>query len=186
MGVERIWALSDVHTDRAQNMRWIHGLKNDDSECYSNDTLILAGDISDNIDIVRATLASLQRTFKNVWFCPGNHDLWVRKSKTAGNSSSSISSLEKMEILLQLCSEMGIHTKPGFAGGAVIAPILSWHHKSWDTEPEVTCWDGIAPADESIMDYVFCAWPEHLDAYCNDDSIAKHLDQLNDQMVRTC
>ena len=184
MGVERIWALSDVHTDKATNMRWIKGLEGSES-CYSNDTLILAGDISDNLDIVQATLMRLKQTFRHVFFCPGNHDLWVRKSRDMRSSSGpSISSLDALERLLQLCVDVGVQTRPGFAAGCVIAPILSWHHKSWDTEPEVTCWDGIAPADQSIMDYVFCDWPRPLDAYCNDDSIAQHFDKLNDQLVR--
>lgn len=46
------------------------------------DVLILSGDVSDDLAILRATLASLRRTFGRVFFVPGNHDLWLRAEST--------------------------------------------------------------------------------------------------------
>ena len=27
--------------------------------------------------------------------------------------------------------------------GVIVVPFLSWHHRSFDTEPDITGWDGI-------------------------------------------
>ena len=50
------------------------------------DVLIVAGDVSDNMDTLRTTLTLLCSKFGWVFFCPGNHDLWVggRHSAAAG------------------------------------------------------------------------------------------------------
>jgi hypothetical protein len=47
---------------------------------YRDDTLILAGDVSDDVEKFRATLKILKATFAHVFFVPGNHELWVREA----------------------------------------------------------------------------------------------------------
>jgi hypothetical protein len=184
-GKERIWALSDVHTDKKENMQWIKALRKTGG-LYESDTLILAGDISDNLAIVRETLSHLVGTFRHVFFTPGNHDLWVRTQPGSGTASApSRTSLDVLDDLLQLCGDLGVKTRPGFAAGTIVVPLLSWHHKSWDTEPELTGWGNIVPADSLIMDYVRCKWPAELDGRCNDDSIARRLDAMNDSLNDT-
>lgn len=48
---------------------------------YQEDTLILAGDISDDQAILRSTFELMVRKFQHVFFVPGNHDLWVRRKE---------------------------------------------------------------------------------------------------------
>ncbi len=48
---------------------------------YQEDTLILAGDISDDQAILRSTFELMVRKFEHVFFVPGNHDLWVRRKE---------------------------------------------------------------------------------------------------------
>ena len=170
----RVWALSDVHTDRPENMDWITNLGSNGS--YMSDTLILAGDVSDDPAVMCATLTSLAQTFKDVFFVPGNHDLWVNTAR-----GGAATSLDVLENIFQLCRELGIHTRPAFASGVIIVPILSWHHKSWDIEPELTCWSNVTPASKCVVDYFRCKWPPGLDGTCNADSIARHFDTLNDR-----
>ena len=43
----------------------------------------------------------------------------------------------KLELLQALCTELGIHTQPKCVSGVWIAPILSWYHASFDTEPDL-------------------------------------------------
>ena len=43
-----------------------------------NDVLLLAGDISDDLDVIRHSLFTLRQTFQTVFYIPGNHELWVR------------------------------------------------------------------------------------------------------------
>ena len=50
-----------------------------------------------------------------------------------------------------------------FCSGAVVAPILSWWHESWDTEVEVEGWEGIPDAHACMSDYFLSRWPTPLD-----------------------
>lgn len=40
--------------------------------------LLLAGDISDDLDVIRHSLVTVRQTFQTVFYIPGNHELWVR------------------------------------------------------------------------------------------------------------
>ena len=40
LATEKIYAISDLHVDQAENMKWIEGLSD---EKYLNDTIIVAG-----------------------------------------------------------------------------------------------------------------------------------------------
>ncbi len=40
--------------------------------------LLLAGDASEDIRVLRLTLTCLRDTFGKVFFLPGNHELWLR------------------------------------------------------------------------------------------------------------
>jgi hypothetical protein len=58
----------------------------------------VAGDVSDSIDVLRATLAVLKSTFgAGVAFVPGNHDLWCSLN-SGGNS------LDKLAEVLRVCT----------------------------------------------------------------------------------
>ena len=43
-----------------------------------NDVLLLAGDISDDVDVIRYSLVTVRQAFRTVFYIPGNHELWVR------------------------------------------------------------------------------------------------------------
>ena len=60
--------------------------------------------------------------FRDVFFVPGNHDLWLRDS-THENS------LAKFYGLLARCNELGIHTGPKSLenGGPRIVPLHAWY-----------------------------------------------------------
>jgi hypothetical protein len=40
MSIEKIYAISDLHVDQVENMKWVEQLSNDK---YLNDTVIIAG-----------------------------------------------------------------------------------------------------------------------------------------------
>jgi len=46
----RLFATSDLHTDYKDNFRWLAGISDRD---YRDDALIVAGDISDRLPIIR-------------------------------------------------------------------------------------------------------------------------------------
>ncbi len=119
----RIWAISDLHTDFEENLQWVRGLSRDD---YVADTLIVAGDISDDKAILETTLVLLKQRFANVFFVPGNHDLWIRKDEVSH-------SLEKFYQVLNLCASIGVSCQPELLAGThrsvFILPLFSWYVK---------------------------------------------------------
>ena len=48
---------------------------------YREDALIVAGDVSDDLAVLRTTLRLLAARWKHVFFTPGNHDLWTRRAE---------------------------------------------------------------------------------------------------------
>ncbi len=134
----RIFAISDLHVDHQLNQQWVQQLSETE---YSNDVLIIAGDISDNWTHLQATFIALQNKFAKVFFVPGNHELWIRR----GNYTHSV---EKFEQILLLCKQLGIITHPlkvenhKNGAGLWIVPLFSWYtlpeegsHSLFKTKP---------------------------------------------------
>jgi predicted phosphodiesterase len=142
----RIFTVSDIHVDYEENDLWVSSLSNID---YVNDTLILAGDISDSISRIVKCFEQLTRKFKTVFYVPGNHDIWVRDtSQTATNS------IDKFFELLTLGRECGVITEPQSANNLKIIPLYSWYDLSFGklSDELLVKW----------MDFSHCRWPETL------------------------
>jgi calcineurin-like phosphoesterase family protein len=133
----RVFATSDLHTDYQENFRWLQTLS--DTE-YRDDTLIVAGDISDRLDIIRETLLLLRSKFRHILFTPGNHELWVRSAR--------YDSIDKLHLILLLCEHLGVITKPLQLDNLWIVPLFSWY-------------DGVyTPEMKSWADFHRCQWPD--------------------------
>ena len=130
----RVWAVSDVHSDASDNLAWVEGLR---PEIYGHDVILVAGDISPNMAVIRRTLALFQRSFASVFYIPGNHCLWITDR---GNGETD--SMAKLRAVLKLCDELGVETLPRLmgAGKLLVVPMLSWHHQSFDSEPPLLGW----------------------------------------------
>lgn len=152
----RVFALSDLHVDFGQNMSWLHALSPAD---YTEDAIILAGDVSDNPARLEDALLCVRGKFAYVFFVPGNHDLWVRRNGHAD-------SVEKFRHILDVCRAIGVHTAParikGDSGGTGvwIVPLFSWY-----TKPEEGASSLFLPKpgeDPSLgmwCDNTFVSWP---------------------------
>lgn len=132
----RLFATSDLHTDYKENFLWLQELSDID---YRDDTLIVAGDISDRLEIIRETLLLLRGKFRQLLFTPGNHELWVR--------GANINSIEKFQQILNLCDELDIATKPLRLENCWVVPLFSWYDGVF--EPKMNAW----------ADFHFCKWP---------------------------
>jgi Icc-related predicted phosphoesterase len=144
----RVYAISDLHTDFRENRLVLEGLSD---VAYRQDTLIVAGDIADKLQVIKDTLALLKKKFKNVCYTPGNHELWVR--------NENIDSLQKFHAVLALCDSLGVLTRPARLAGHWIVPLFSWYQASFaatdsDDTSELEGW----------ADYHFCKWPAGLGA----------------------
>src|SRR5687767_12995947 len=97
----RLFATSDLHTDYKENLGWLKELSD---TAYREDALIVAGDVSHRLEIIRETLLLLRAKFRHVLFTPGNHELWVR--------NETFDSIEKLRRVLNLCHELDVTTQP--------------------------------------------------------------------------
>ena len=86
------------------------------------------------------------------------HGLVLHRNGTAQDS------FEKLQLILQLCKELEILTTPQRLGSLLIVPLLSWHHSSWDTEPDIRGVPHVSAL--SIADYGACIWPHNGPGTC--------------------
>lgn len=124
-----IYAWSDLHVDFPRNLEIIQTLSKDK---FIDDSLIIAGDLSDRIELLKIALQILKDKFEHVFFVPGNHDLWIRKHDFH-------CSLAKQLKIESICNEIGINTTPikiPLENGCAtwIVPLLSWYSTPDDGE----------------------------------------------------
>lgn len=137
-----IFAISDLHTDSKENRALIESIS---STLYQNDHLIVAGDISNRLDIIQMTLQLLKERFQSVFFVPGNHELWVSKDED--------DSVQKFEEILAVCSELGIFTSPALIDGAWVVPLFGWYEADF-----YPAGDPDASELKGWSDYHLCNW----------------------------
>ncbi|MEM7205962.1 MAG: metallophosphoesterase [Planctomycetota bacterium] len=125
----RLFAISDLHTDYRGNRETLAALS---AQEYGDDALIVAGDVSHDEQVLRDTLALLRERFAELFFVPGNHELWLR----GGGFDDS---LQKHDAVLGWCAELGVRTTPTLLpkaalGGVWVYPLLSWYAKPEESE----------------------------------------------------
>jgi len=158
----RIFAVSDLHTDFAENWRRLRQLS---SISYLQDVVVVAGDIADNLKIIAGTLQLLRSKFSKVFYVPGNHELWVRGAP--GNS------VEKFRRILSLCDELGIHTRPSEAGETWIIPLFSWYESAYDDDNSAD-----VSELEGWADFYFCKWPDEI------QSVSEYFLKINEPNIK--
>jgi Icc-related predicted phosphoesterase len=158
----RIFAVSDLHTDFAENR---YRLQQVSSAPYLRDVLIVAGDIADDLRVIDWTLRKLRSQFDKVFYVPGNHELWVRNGEC--------DSVEKFWQVLCLCDEIGIYTRPSRVGKIWIVPLFSWYESDYDGQgkADVSSLDGWA-------DFYFCKWPVGV------ESVSEYFLNLNESRIK--
>jgi predicted phosphodiesterase len=140
----RVFAVSDIHIDYLENRNWLFGLSADD---YREDILILAGDISDKLDLLEQCFRSLSTKFLKVLFVPGNHELWVSRD---GISSS----INKYKHICEMAESCGISMQPFHVDSLSIIPLLSWYDFSFASPgPKLL---------DTWIDFRACVWPDQL------------------------
>ncbi|XP_042047385.1 acyl-carrier-protein phosphodiesterase PptH-like [Salvia splendens] len=168
----RVYVVSDLHTDYSENMSWLSSLPNHNDR---QSVLLVAGDVAETHQNFVVSMSILRDKFDRVFFVPGNHDLWLRREKI-----DYLSSLDKLDKLLEACEKLGVETKPSIVDGVGIIPLYSWYHESFDEERDIT---GIRIPSLAMAckDYHVCKWPDELKN--GDTSLAMYFDSLNDENV---
>lgn len=72
----RVFVLSDLHTDYAENMRWVKSIS---TVRHKKDVILIAGDVAEIYGNFVLTMSLLKDRFEHVFYVPGNHDLWCRR-----------------------------------------------------------------------------------------------------------
>ncbi|MCO5547063.1 hypothetical protein L7F22_000504 [Adiantum nelumboides] len=154
----RIFVISDLHTDYAENLMWVKAMPLD---VFREDTLIVAGDVAEKLKTFVATMTLLKDRFKHVFFVPGNHDLWCRDVEP-----NEMHSLEKLLKILKVCHSLGIETGP----------------RSFDKDPDIPGYR-FPPLKFVCRDFQACKWQFPYSTV--GDMLAVYFDNLNSQSWNT-
>lgn len=109
-----VW--SDLHSDMGKNMTHLKQLP-----ICQDTVLLLAGDIASSLEVIETSFRLLQAKFGAIFYVPGNHELWVSKK-------DGLSSVHKFLAILEICEELGVHTRPAFINSdCAVCPLFSWY-----------------------------------------------------------
>lgn len=178
--MSRIFAISDIHVDIPENLRLVNSWTDTD---FKNDVLIVAGDVTDDLSLLKTVLTSLTQKFLKVCYVPGNHELWIRQVE---NTYCHNNSIDKFHAILTLCDSIGVHTKPIKVQcyndtAAWVVPIFSWYAKPED-DLYNSLFVGRDTEDAELsnkvwMDNHLCKWP------VLEGSVAQYFAKLNKDIL---
>lgn len=83
----KLYAISDLHISHKLNHDALHLLTP-----HPDDSLILAGDIGEKLEHLHTAFALTTRLFKQVFWVPGNHELYTLPKSTSSSTSSTSTS----------------------------------------------------------------------------------------------
>ncbi len=150
----RVFILSDVHVDFEENRKWVQQLSDWD---FKNDILILAGDITHDFDLLRIWLLKIRRKFAELFFVPGNHDLWIRGEDWAN-------SLEKFKAIMEFCrlNEIEVQAKVFTLGNEQIRiiPVFSWYNLQEEKDTLYLPKIGEDATNRMWSDNYYVHWPK--------------------------
>ncbi|KAL1504531.1 hypothetical protein AB1Y20_010933 [Prymnesium parvum] len=133
----RVFAISDLHCDHPANMDWLRShMPLEEEGAY--DVCLCAGDVSNSEAVLLEALQLLSERFDQVFFTPGNHDMWLPR-----DVSEHMSSFDQLRLVNEVCASVGVRTQPAWIVSplgrqdVLVVPLLSWYHASWDKEPEL-------------------------------------------------
>ena len=67
----KLYAISDLHVDIKENREFVESWSDVN---YQEDGLIVAGDVTDFMSLLKSTLETLKSKFKEVYFVPGMYN----------------------------------------------------------------------------------------------------------------
>jgi predicted phosphodiesterase len=165
----RVFTISDIHIDHAENRKWLLNISRSD---YKNDILILGGDVSHDENHLNICFNVFKERFHIVLFTPGNHDLWIL-------GESKWSSIDKFHAVCALADRHGVLIKPYRDDRLSIIPLLGWYDYSFGLPSE-----GLRAV---WADYAACRWPVGYDnpaitAFFVEQN-EKHIEATNDTVI---
>jgi predicted phosphodiesterase len=134
--IQRVFCLSDLHTDHVDNMKWLRDRMARGS-FTERDLLIVAGDISHEYSTLEESISILRNESGcQVFFIAGNHEAWLTKQDKEIEKSS----LEKLDKVYETCRKLGVLTEPVYLAGnhpLWILPLECWYDGSLSFSEEL-------------------------------------------------
>ncbi|MDE2812740.1 MAG: metallophosphoesterase [Gemmatimonadota bacterium] len=151
----RLWTLSDMHLSHPENREVLESFP-----AFSEDWLILAGDVTDGPRRLDWCFRQLTPKFRQIVWVPGNHELW-----TTPNATHGLRGVALYEQLVQIARFHGVLTPEDpypvvehRAGPVLIAPLFLLYDYSFRPRhirrDEVVRWareTGAVCADETML-----------------------------------
>ena len=139
----RLWTLSDMHLSHPENRAVLESFP-----AFSEDWLILAGDVTDGPRRLDWCFRQLTPKFRQIVWVPGNHELW-----TTPNATHGLRGVALYEQLVQIARVHGVLTPEDpypvvehRAGPVLIAPLFLLYDYSFRPRhirrDEVVRWAG--------------------------------------------
>jgi predicted phosphodiesterase len=146
----KLYAVSDLHLNYPINSQALEALPT-----FSDDWLILAGDVGNTTEHLHFALTHLTKRFAQVVWVPGNHELWTGVEGITERGEA------KYQQLVSICRDFGVLTPEdpyplwsGEGGNHIIAPLFILYDYSfcpshipteqaveWATETGILCKD---------------------------------------------
>ncbi|KAI1658145.1 Metallo-dependent phosphatase [Daldinia decipiens] len=148
----KLYAIGDLHLSYEFNRKALEELKP-----HPDDGLILCGDVGETAEHLELAFSAGKRNFKEVFWCPGNHELYSMQS-----SRPDLRGESKYEHCVEIARKHGVHTPEddfvrweGEGGPAVVAPVFTLYDYSF------------RPADVSRENAL--RWAEETDTVATDE-----------------
>lgn len=139
----KLYAIGDLHLSYPANRNAFTEL-----EPHLDDGLILAGDVGEKIEHLELAFSSAKNLFREVFWCPGNHELYTLPSASsasrpagAGGADPAPRGEAKYNQCVALARKYGVRTPEddflvweaadGAGGPALIAPIFTLYDYSF-------------------------------------------------------
>lgn len=176
--IEKIYVLSDLHTDNIENMKWLKNRCNSEDDPDNtpgpNDALIIAGDISHEFSVLESTIDIIQKNLKcHIFFVCGNHEAWMISDEEKSSELGIYNSIDKIKFVKDFLSrksvacenggeERKVYVNPELVGKnnqapVWIAPIDAWYDGTLtipNTENLTSDFDSFP-----WVDFLRCEWP---------------------------
>jgi len=180
----RLAFISDLHAEYQMEVASLVARRCRESEV---DALIVAGDLSPDVDLFRRSLRILGRAAEQVFFLPGNHDLW--STGGPGHADSRVRYEQILPEIARSCNVRYVGLEAMALGQLTVAGVCGWYDYSLRNR----ALDDVIPLDAyragylgnvSCADHRFFHWMEGGDKVGDEkvsdwmvDRLARQLEQ---------
>ncbi|RMZ87040.1 hypothetical protein DV736_g5734, partial [Chaetothyriales sp. CBS 134916] len=123
-----LFAIADLHIGHKLNKEGLYELTE-----HPDDGLIICGDVGEKLDHLRTVFELTAQLFKQVWWVPGNHELY-----TLPTDKLNLRGEQKYKECVSLANEFGVITPEdeyvkwdGDGGPCIVAPIFTLYDYSF-------------------------------------------------------